>query len=614
MIAFVTIVAHFAVSYLHVLLAWQFFPRRHEDQQIYLFWVCMVMWSSMHLFMGLGLLLEAMSQVNAVYYATKFLNQVFQAYLMAIFIPLLMGELRQPPEKPNLLASGLMIISRNTRFLFYVALGLATLQACLMRTPFYPEAAVRQSYGNEIVGRSMVVLGAVWFLMLVAGIRPIEKSRRGFAKAIRAPFAIMFLLLVSLFLGDFWDRQWSLFPIISSLAFSFSFSWHFFRLQFLDVILNQTVSIVMLILISTGLGALISSDLLSADVTIAHLTLLIFLLVSLWAFNRVHGWFSQLWLPTNKVLQQVHVTLPALLARCDNKEAATKETMSFVATTFHCQVCINDQPDFDVANTISLSEAPGRPVIMRLGYIRNWIPWFSQANSWAKTVSLYLQSYLQILETYENQVKAEELSALAARSALNAMRAQIRPHFLFNTLNSIHNFVRENPAQAEEVIERLSELMRSALSSTDEDTIPLEQELDTVRNYLAIEQARFGDRLHFSIETDPGLSGWYLPPFSIQPLAENAIKHGLETQLEAVNIKVEAHLVNQALVIKVIDDGGQLHVTGSGLGLATKNVSDRLLMLYGERASLTLANNQSIGVTATLTIPHDLLESNQHAP
>jgi LytS/YehU family sensor histidine kinase len=309
---------------------------------------------------------------------------------------------------------------------------------------------------------------------------------------------------------------------------------------------------------------------------------------------------------------QTHTELPARLANCTDEASAIRETEKFIGTTFHCDTAINRDETFGLANRLQL---PGEPEIdVRLGYIRGWIPWLSQANSWARTAAMYLQSHLQIQESHVNSLRAEELSTLAARAELDAMRAQIRPHFLFNTLNSIHSFVRADPARAENVIEQLSELMRSVLASPDEDMIPLEKELNTVKNYLAIEKARYGDRLIYTINVPRALGNWMIPPFSIQPLVENVMKHGVDAQFEPVTLSIQAVSIQAAthgklINIQVIDDGPGLAATNRGLGMAMKNIKARLTRLYGDEANLSLATNKSGGLTATLTVPETVPET-----
>jgi two-component system LytT family sensor kinase len=237
--------------------------------------------------------------------------------------------------------------------------------------------------------------------------------------------------------------------------------------------------------------------------------------------------------------------------------------------------------------------------------MRGWIPWLSQASASARSAGLLLQSQLQIQQFHDHSIRAEELLTLTARAELDAMRAQIRPHFLFNTLNSIHSFVRDDPEKAEQVIEQLSALMRSVLSSPDEDLITLQYEMDTVRNYLSIEYARYGERLKYEIQVPEALSGWKIPPFSVQPLVENVIKHAVDAQFEPVNLVIKAVDSSSKLIIEVVDDGPGLLDVKEGLGLATKNIKERLDRLYGSEANLGLQTNHSGGVTATLCVPAD---------
>ena len=258
----------------------------------------------------------------------------------------------------------------------------------------------------------------------------------------------------------------------------------------------------------------------------------------------------------------------------------------------------------------------------QLGYIRGWIPWLSEALSWIQTAGLYLQSHLQALEALaalqRQTLKSEELSTLAARAELDAMRAQIRPHFLFNTLNSIHSFIRDDPEQAEQVVEFLADLMRGVLQSSESDLIPLEQEIQLTETYLRIEKARYGNRLSFQIDFDPENDRIDVPPFSIQPLVENAIKHGVDAQLAPVDVQLTVRRDGEYVVIEVTDDGPGLADppagdsrpdysrpdAAKGTGIALQNIRERLSRLYDEGASLELVIRQPHGTCARLKIPN----------
>jgi LytS/YehU family sensor histidine kinase len=303
------------------------------------------------------------------------------------------------------------------------------------------------------------------------------------------------------------------------------------------------------------------------------------------------------------VLAEMYGQLPTILSGCDREETAIRETENYIKRTFRCDASINRPASAGQANNITLRGSPS--IEINLGYIRGWIPWLSRANEWARTAALYLQSHLQMQASHANLIKSEELSTLAARAELDAMRAQIRPHFLFNTLNSIHSFVRGDPSLAEKTIEQLSELMRGVLSAPDEDTVPLLQELTIVKNYLAIEKARYGARLSYEVCIHPVFEEQPIPPFSLQPLVENTIKHALERQFEPVSIMIEARASDAHFVVQIIDDGPGLAGESQGLGVAVKNIRERLVRLYGKDAQLELTENESGGVTATLRLPFE---------
>ncbi|HIG41565.1 MAG: histidine kinase [bacterium] len=600
---FLVVVSHYCVCYLHILLAWRFYPMRNESYVSYFFWIYVLCWSVMHALYGTELLWEAMGWFTPFYFVAVFVSYNIKIFFVALFIPLLIGELTVLPENTNPIASALKSVSGNARTLFYLALLACVGYSTWMITGIFPLEKWRGEYGNPVALFSMVGVGILWLVMYLSGLRPAEAPWKGAGRALWIIF--VFWMLAYLHSYYFWEdaEYWSIMPMTQTLAFSFVFCWYRFRLQFMDMILNQSVRILVLITAVAGLGQLISSDFFSIPSTLQYMVLFVYTLISVMTFFGVGSIFERLWTPTRKVLASIHDDLPMRLAKCDDDRTAIRETESFIGSIFHCKTSINGIDDFDAQNVIRL---PGEPFVeLKLSYIRGWIPWLSEANSWATTAGLYLQSHLQVQQLHDDMIKAEELSTLAARAELDAMRAQIRPHFLFNTLNSIHSFVRDDPDQAELVIEQLSALMRSVLSSPDQDTIELEQEMETVRNYLAIEHARYGERLKYDIQVPSELNTWQVPPFCIQPLVENAVKHAVDGQFEPVSLRVEAVVARSVLSIDVIDDGPGLVATNEGLGLATRNIKERLDRLYGRAASLKLQTNDSGGVTASLCIPQN---------
>lgn len=196
-------------------------------------------------------------------------------------------------------------------------------------------------------------------------------------------------------------------------------------------------------------------------------------------------------------------------------------------------------------------------------------PWLASAASGALLAAVITTSLFW-------RARARMPAGTTARLA--ELQARIRPHFLFNTLNSAISLVREEPARAESLLEDLSELFRHALADPKE-AVPLKQELELARHYLAIEQVRFGDRLRIEWNIDETASRAKLPPLILQPLVENAVKHGVEPSPSGATVRISTQRRGDMVVIKVTNTvpAG----TGTkGHGLALDNVRQRLRLLH----------------------------------
>lgn len=202
---------------------------------------------------------------------------------------------------------------------------------------------------------------------------------------------------------------------------------------------------------------------------------------------------------------------------------------------------------------------------------------------------------------------AARLEALLVESRLGALRMQLQPHFLFNTLNTVAMLVRQGDAQTSvRVLARLSELIRQVLDEHAPQEVPLADELEFVTRYLDIERVRFGDRLHVRVEADDDARATPVPHLLLQPLVENAIRHGIARRAGAARIDVSAYRDDGALRVTVRDDGAGLpeawsHDTACGIGL--RNTRLRLHYLYGEAACLEVANAPDGGAYATVLLP-----------
>jgi LytS/YehU family sensor histidine kinase len=215
-------------------------------------------------------------------------------------------------------------------------------------------------------------------------------------------------------------------------------------------------------------------------------------------------------------------------------------------------------------------------------------------------------SLFYFAQARERETQAARLAAQLAEARLGALRMQLNPHFLFNSLNAITVLVRDqNTATASRMLELLSDVLRQVLRVEETHETTLAEELDFLERYLAIEQVRFSDRLRPRIEIDPAIAGAAVPRFLLQPLVENALRHGIARRADAGALSVGAHREDADLVLTVRDDGPGL-TSGApapgGVGLA--NTRARLAALYGERGSLEIANAEGGGVVATVRLPY----------
>lgn len=208
-----------------------------------------------------------------------------------------------------------------------------------------------------------------------------------------------------------------------------------------------------------------------------------------------------------------------------------------------------------------------------------------------------------------------EQRMLASRAELQALRAQLNPHFLFNTLHSVTALVREDPNAAEDALVRFGSLLRYVLDAShrrEEDTT-VEDELTFVRGYLGIEKLRLGSRLEVIEEIDPDALDCMIPILTLQPLVENAVRHGIAPRAEGGEIRISARLLDNELVVSVRDDGdGSTDETVSaanGVGLAL--VKRRIETRFPGRGSMVVESSPKRGFTVTLTVPAQAMTPQQ---
>jgi two-component system, LytTR family, sensor kinase len=207
----------------------------------------------------------------------------------------------------------------------------------------------------------------------------------------------------------------------------------------------------------------------------------------------------------------------------------------------------------------------------------------------------------------ERESAASQLKAQLAQARLESLKMQLHPHFLFNTLHAISGLVRRNEQQpAVNMISGLSELLRRALDSADEQEVPLREEIKFARLYLDIQTVRFPDRLTVRFDTAPETLDALVPNMLLQPLVENAVRHGVSASESAGVVVISSYCAGGMLHVTVSDDGPGLQSgwrMGEGAGIGLVNTWERLKRLYGPEHRFELRNDEAGGVTASVVIP-----------
>ena len=245
----------------------------------------------------------------------------------------------------------------------------------------------------------------------------------------------------------------------------------------------------------------------------------------------------------------------------------------------------------------------------------NW--WVESAIYAASMMAIGIE--LKIFNSVRIQIKLEEQERLLLHARMEALQNQINPHFLFNTLNSISSLVRFDPDMAREMIFKLATILRRLLSS-GEAFAPLRDEFEFIDNYLDIEVVRFGrDKLRVVKEFDPASLDVVVPSMLLQPLVENSIKHGLGPKVEGGSIFLRSRVNDSRLIIEVEDDGvgmggAQLEESSSwaGMGIGMANISERLQVLYGDTARMTIDSHEGKGTLIRIRL--QLVEAASSVP
>ena len=201
-------------------------------------------------------------------------------------------------------------------------------------------------------------------------------------------------------------------------------------------------------------------------------------------------------------------------------------------------------------------------------------------------------------------LKAVSSEKQLVQAQMRMLQAQIEPHFLFNTLANIQTLIPRAPEKASLMMDNFIAYLRQSLTASRAQQGTVKQEVDLLRNYLELLKIRMGDRLQFEFDIEPDLQSASLPPMLLQPIVENAIKHGLEPKVEGGRVRVSAHRSGATMVLTVTDNGLGFseHADSSGAGVGLANLRERLAVLYDGQATLTVADAKP-GTVITISTP-----------
>ena len=220
-----------------------------------------------------------------------------------------------------------------------------------------------------------------------------------------------------------------------------------------------------------------------------------------------------------------------------------------------------------------------------------------------------------------SEIERAQLKATVKEAELRALKSQVNPHFIFNALNSMRALIEEDPSRARQAVTQLANLLRYSLQSGQLETVPFEEELRIVNDYLALEQVRHEERLRLRLDVDPATLHLPIPPMLLQTLVENAVKYGISVLPEGGEIAIIARCENKCLILQVTtpgelpgSDGIVVGRKSDSTGVGLRNAAERLRLLFGEKAVLTLRRGEPGQVVAEACIPQLMAKPAELSP
>jgi len=466
------------------------------------------------------------------------------------------------------------------------------------RAPFSFYAVIGFSFADAV---AHWVVGGLLFLVHLRSV-PVERTspqRRVWFKTIVGALLLVAAQTLAYFTGEEggWlnivpktiAEQWSI-PFVVVMA-AFLADW-----IYADVVLKRTLRL----LVCVCIAAVLMYLLLGKDADL----LMVFATIAVAALSFGAPWLKQkidAFVDTVLLKRPDYDAIAARFVEQVSHAASKDEVMALMQAT--TRDALKHRRAQNPALTMDIPLATYTPVPESVSQL------FMQGElAFVRNVATEADRRLDVLaneiERREATVREERLRFEAKRAELSALRAQVDPHFLFNTLNAIADQITTAPKAAEAMTERLADFFRYTLTRTPETMATVHQELEFARLYLEIEAARFGERLQVQINHDPAADEVNVPALILQPLVENAVRHGIAPQRQGGAIRVSSQQQGRQIELIVADNGIGMSSVARESGIGLKNVRERMKVLYGEKATVTIAAGQDgRGTVVTLRLP-----------
>jgi signal transduction histidine kinase len=393
--------------------------------------------------------------------------------------------------------------------------------------------------------------------------------------------------------------------MMGTVPFSIYLAYRYYQFPFMDVYIREAVT--GLAVVMGFVAAVSASSLLPSELQVLWLVAVAFAL----AFAK-----EPLSREVERRLLGYQETIEQQEERLGNALRALTELDSFTSQAESILEC-DLEAEWVAIEVVSRTDAKHRFEVK--GSVPSWLmlgprvgkrAYMSRQLRLARSAALLLAAQQEWLRSQDNErrrlMEQHELRELTARAEMRALQAQINPHFLFNTLNVLANLIQDNPERAERVTEQLAEVFRYVLESTRREWVSLEEEVRFLKAYLDIETTRFGERLRHHWNLDPIAAKARIVPMLLQPLVENAVRHGITPSPEGGDLWIDAKVHNSStLVLQVEDSGVGISARSSrpGCGVGLNNVRERLSRCYGAEAKLVIEPRDPKGTRATLFLP-----------